>query len=197
MSEKKSNVFAARVVSCTFKRSQFIEHINKTIFYHDLELDTGETVECGVIEKNPDKIAAGQMIKYTFKDGDMKTIKLEKQSSGAPSSSKPNNSNSSKGNSENKSAAPKTKPLAPKSSGMRKGEAHYEYIGFAMSYAKDLVIAGKTTDQDVNDLLRVGGKIYNEIGKWLLNGTVKFVEVSKPEPEKPAKKGTSKGVKKE
>jgi hypothetical protein len=49
-----------------------------------------------------------------------------------------------------------------------KGSSQEQYAGYAWSYAKDLLIAGKTS-QDMDELKAMAEYIYNNIGKMINN----------------------------
>lgn len=90
-----------------------------SVFYHDIELDNGDKGSIGAKEQNPAKLNPGQELTYTIETGQH-------------------------GN--------KIKAVAPAgggggfSGGGRRGpEPKTQIIGFAMSYTKDLVVAGKIT----------------------------------------------------
>ena len=62
-------------------------------------------------------------------------------------------------------------PTEKKSAGIasnKRVSGQETFLGYAWSYAKDLIIAGKTMD-DVDELNKVARFIYDEIGKMLKN----------------------------
>ena len=59
---------------------------------------------------------------------------------------------------------PQTPQNSKKNRNSQQGQA--QYLGYAWSYAKDLIIAGKTM-KDVEELNNVARYIYSEIGKML------------------------------
>jgi hypothetical protein len=113
-----------------------------TTYYFDIEFANGEIGSTGVAQKNSPKITVGNEITY-IKTGNKIKITNFKQ---------PANSQNS----------------VQKTTTYKKTSAQDAYLGYAWSYAKDLIIAGKTMD-DVEELNAVARYIYDEIGKMLIN----------------------------
>lgn len=115
-----------------------------TTFYYDIELANGDIGSTGVMQKNSNKIAVGSEITYT-KTGNKIKVLNTKQQSGAQYSGQ-----------------------TSKTTSYKKTSSQDAYLGYAWSYAKDLIIAGKTME-DVEELNAVARYIYDEIGKMLIN----------------------------
>jgi hypothetical protein len=118
----------AKIVRTTFKSTW--AGPNGNVYYHTVELDNGDKGEIGTKEQMPAKLNPGQELTYTIETTDKGT---------------------------------KIKAVAPAPGGGfgggRKGpEPKTQIIGFAMSYTKDLIVAGKIS----MDQLAVNfEKIYN------------------------------------
>jgi hypothetical protein len=109
-------------------------------FYYDIVLDNGDKGSTGVTQKDSPKVQVGTEITYTLNGLKLKIVNVESTSASAPSGYKP-----------------KSKPLSQD-----------QYAGYAWSYAKDLLIAGKTI-QDMDELKAMAEFIYNNIGKMISN----------------------------
>jgi hypothetical protein len=135
-----------KVVSCTYK-GEWLNPINKTIiYYHDVLTDKGDSGNCGTYEKYSAKIKKGAIIEFEI---DPKgKIKLLSSSSDNNNYAKPKNNNSS--------------------SSFNRIKGQETFLGYAWSYSKDLIIAGKTM-KDIEELNKVARFIYDEMGKMLKN----------------------------
>ena len=129
------------------KRSTFTsEWVNSggtLTYWYDIELENGEIGSVGVAQKGSPKITVGSEITY-YKEN-AKKIKIVKLHSSTVSNAPPANQKTYK-----------------------KSASQDAYLGYAWSYAKDLIIAGKTMD-DVEELNAVARYIYDEIGKMLIH----------------------------
>lgn len=118
------------------------------VYYHELIMENGDKGSCGLKEKSPPKIWSGAKVTYTI---DAKT-KIKILSSDMED--------------------PQDDFIQEHTDRMKKGKGkssqQESFLGYAWSYAKDLVIAGKTMD-DVQELKNVAKFIYNEIGEMLKN----------------------------
>jgi hypothetical protein len=103
-------------------------------FYYDVTLENGDRGSVGVTQKNSPKVAVGNEITYTLNGLKMKIVQSE---SSAP-------------------AQTGTKPYK------RSGGSQDPYLGYAWSYAKDLIIAGKTMS-DIEELDKVATYIHNRM----------------------------------
>jgi len=116
-----------------------------TIYYHEVEFENGDKGTCGRNKKAPDDMSVGSEVEYTITDTKIKFIKQIGQAYMEKSQS----------SSAVKTYSSKKNPQ--------------EFLGYAYAYAKDMVIAGKATDQDVADLKFVAEAIYGHI-KDMLEG---------------------------
>jgi len=131
-----------KVVSCEFTTEWLNPMNKKLLYYHDVTIDNGDAGSCGTIEKNSYRIKKGSYIEYEIDEkGKMKVF----------------------GSSNDK--VPLT-PTEEKAVARIKGQE--TYLGYAWSYAKDLLIAGHTM-QDVEELNKMARFIYEEMGKMLKN----------------------------
>jgi hypothetical protein len=124
--------------------SEWMNGSGSLIYWYDLELENGETGSVGVAQKNSAKVEVGAEITY-YKEN-AKKIKIVKH----------HVATTSVGTS---TSTAKT---------YKKTSSQDAYLGYAWSYAKDLIIAGKTME-DVEELNAVARYIYDEIGKMLIN----------------------------
>ena len=92
---------------------------------------------------NSEKIQVGTQVTYTMINNKIKVTPMSNQT-------KPTTSTQSNYSSYNKS----------------KGNSHQQFLGYAWSYAKDFVVAGKTM-QDVEELNQVARYIYDQIGDMM------------------------------
>lgn len=140
MKEKK-----AKITKCVFTK-EWINPSGTLVYYHEITFSNGDVGTCGKMMKYPKELSEGTELTYTI-DGTGK-IKV------IPNTMK--NSNSSNSNT--------AKPAGK----MSFSKKHDDFLGYAWSYAKDLIIAGKSM-QDVEELNKVARYIYEEIGKMLEN----------------------------
>jgi len=124
--------------------SEWMNGSGSLIYWYDLELEDGETGSVGVAQKNSAKVEVGYEITY-YKEN-AKKIKIVKHHSSV----------TSVGTSSSTSKS------------YKKAATQDAYLGYAWSYAKDLIIAGKTM-KDMEELNAVARYIYNEIGSMLNN----------------------------
>jgi hypothetical protein len=116
------------------------------MYYHELTFDNGDKGTCGLMEQSPPRIWNGARVVYTIDD--KKKIKIVSSDMDDESTSK----QQEKGGKQNKN-------------GVAKQDS---FLGYAWSYSKDLIIAGKTME-DVEELNKIARYIYDEIGKMLQN----------------------------
>jgi hypothetical protein len=85
-----------------------------TVYYHDIELDNGDKGSIGSKEKMPAKLNPGNELTYTIDNGKIKAVNAQVGGGGFS------------GGGGKKGPDPKV-----------------QIVGFAMSYTKDLIVAGK------------------------------------------------------
>jgi hypothetical protein len=119
------------------------------VYYHEIEFENGDTGNVGRNKKMPDDMAIGVEIEYQISDKKVKYIKTIQ--------SNVNNSyNRNNNNSNNKFV---------KYNGKKSPQ---EFLGYAYAYAKDMVVAGKTSNEDIANLQTIAESIYNHIKILLL-----------------------------
>ena len=138
MSEKTS------IIKKSTFTSEWVNSGGSLTYWYDLELENGEIGSVGVVQKDSPKILVGAEITY-YKEN-AKKIKIVKHHS----------SITSVGTSSSNAKS------------YKKAATQDAYLGYAWSYAKDLIIAGKTL-KDMEELNAVARYIYNEIGSMLNN----------------------------
>jgi hypothetical protein len=148
--EDENPVKKEKIINCKFNDKWMNPISKKFIYYHDVITDKGSLLSIGTMEKNSARIETGVTIEYMVDEkGKVKII----SSSNDAGKSKP----------QTKQEKSETKSTPATSSRIKGQEA---FLGYAWSYAKDLVIAGKTSE-DLQELNKIARFIYNEIGKML------------------------------
>jgi hypothetical protein len=109
------------------------------VYYHDLTLDNGDTGTCGRNKECPDDMKVGNAINYEINEKRIKFISHIKDFK------------------KNNRYSPKDYKKSPS-----------DFIGYAYSYAKDLVIAGKVGDKDLQDLEKIATDIFTHIKQLLV-----------------------------
>lgn len=127
----------AKILKCTFSK-EWLNPKKQLVYYHLLQLDNGDVGSIGVMEKNPDKIKEGTTITYTI-DGEK--IKLSTESA---------------------FLAKKAKSGGGGGAFRKREMSDEEFLGYAWSYAKDLIVAGKKM-KDFKELKDLARAIYGEI----------------------------------
>lgn len=126
----------SKILKCTFTKD-WLNPKKQTVYYHLLQLDNGDVGTIGTMEKYPDKIKEGTTITYT-QEGEK--IKLSTESSFLAKKSKSGGGGSYK----------------------KREMSDEEFLGYAWSYAKDLIVAGKKM-KDFQELKELARAIYGEI----------------------------------
>lgn len=111
----------AKITRTTFKNQW--AGPNGIVFYHDVELDNGDKGSIGSKDQMPAKLNPGQSLTYTIEVGE-------------------------KGNKIK--AVQDQKPGAFFGGGKKGPDPKVSIVGFAMSYTKDLVVAGKIEVKDMS-----------------------------------------------
>ena len=140
MTEQKT----ARIVKCVVT-NELPNPAGSITYYHELTMDNLDVGTIGKMTKYPKELSEGVMLVYTIDE--KRKIKVVTSSM------------------DNKMDNKSTKSFGAKQSGPRRQE---DFLGYAWSYAKDLVAAGKTMN-DVEELNKMARYIYAEIGKMLKN----------------------------
>lgn len=132
----------ARVVKCVVT-NEWQNPSGGITYYHELTLDNLDIGTVGKMQKYPKELSEGAMLVYTIDEKNKIKIINSSMESG------------------------KMDKKFTKTTG-NTAKKHEDFMGFAWSYAKDLIIAGKDM-RDVNELNEVARYIYTEIGKMLKN----------------------------
>ena len=139
---------------------------NQTIYYHEVQLENGEVGTCGTITQMPPKLSVGSVITYEMEGTKMKVH----TSSGHPAEQQTSYSQPAKQTNVGYNKAKKyNKPYT--AGGNKSGGRSFsqeEFLGYAWSYAKDMIIAGKKS-KDLEELNKMATYIYERIGV-MLNG---------------------------
>jgi hypothetical protein len=131
----------SKIAKSTFS-NEWTNPSGGTTFYYDIVFTNGDSGSVGVQDKLSDnKIKVGKELNYEIINGKIKV----NQMSNTPKTDYSSNKTYSK---------PKT--------------SQEQMLGYAWSYAKDFIVAGKTMS-DVEELNQVARYIYNQIGD-MLNG---------------------------
>ena len=143
----------SKVEKCVFS-NEWKNPSGTLTYYHDVTLENGDTGSIGAIEKYPKKFTEGTIIDYELQNGKIK-IMQNQNDNGYSSSNKPRK----QGNSGTSNYS---------SYQSNKGTKQEQFLGYAWSYAKDLIVAGKTSE-DLEELNKCARYIYEEIGRMLNN----------------------------
>ena len=123
------------ILKCTFTK-EWKNPKGAIVYYHLLQLENGDVGNIGTMEKTPAKIKEGTKITYELNDDKLKLV------SDFSSSAK------SKGGG---GGVYKKREMTDE-----------EFLGYAWSYAKDLIVAGKKA-KDFDELKTLARAIYGEI----------------------------------
>lgn len=175
MENQEKKLRTSKVLKCVFTREHYQQSIGKMIYYHDLELGNGDIGSCGRLIKYPEDMREGSIINYYMLDGNSIKFQADKgvrQNSGESGSS---------------GSRPSRPPRPPKvtnklHSSAPRNNKQDAYLGFSFSYAKDMVIAGKTSDADIANLDKIATAIYNRIGALMENPSSPTEFIAPPQP---------------
>jgi len=153
----------ATINKCEFT-GEFQHPSGNTYYYHELTLDNGDVGNCGKIEKYPFELTAGNYIEYTIDA--KKKIKVVGVAS-REQDKRHSNTGGNVNNTNKKGFLPYDEYMKQKQ--QQNGKKPEEFLGYAWSYAKDLVVAGKKM-KDVKECTEIAQYIYAEI-KNMLKGS--------------------------
>jgi len=125
----------ATILKCTFTK-EWKNPKGAIVYYHLLQLDNGDVGNIGTMEKNPSKIKEGTKITYEIKDDKIKLVV--------------------------DSGYKATKSKGGGGAYRKREMSDEEFLGYAWSYAKDLIVAGKKM-KDFKELKDLARAIYGEI----------------------------------
>ena len=121
------------------------------LYYHNITLKNGDTGSVATAEKYASKIEVGKEVTYTINGS---KIKLQ-QPEGANST--PQTYNGANANKQRKQY------------NYARGKQAPDFLGYACSYAKDMVIAGKAKAADIKAYKNAAEQIYKHIQELLKN----------------------------
>jgi hypothetical protein len=153
----------ATINKCEFT-GEFQHPSGNTYYYHELTLDNGEVGTCGKVEKYPFELTTGNYIEYTIDA--KKKIKVVGVAS-REQDKRHSNTGGNVNNTNKKGFLPYDEYVKVKQ--QQNGKKPEEFLGYAWSYAKDLVVAGKKM-KDVKECTEIAQYIYAEI-KNMLKGS--------------------------
>ena len=152
----------AKVTKCQIQSKWLSPTSNKYVYYHEIHFDNGDKGVCGRMAENPDDMKIGCSVEYDITNEKIKFIKSAYA--------------------ENNGYNKKDK----KSFGYKKNPD--DFLGYAYSYAKDMVIAGKTSKKNVDDLKKIAQTIYSHVIELLKKEESELVEQDKKMQEEEDKK---------
>jgi hypothetical protein len=116
------------------------------LHYHEIHFDNGDNGSAGLKKSDLGKYNVGDSVEYDFNpNGKLKIIGKAGSQSTQP-----------------QQQYEKKPPFVPYTK-------EIDYLGFAASYSKDLVIAGKTTKKDIEDFKKILAEIYPYIQDMVKN----------------------------
>ena len=126
--------------------NEFMTAGGSLCYYYDIVFANGDMGSVGVMEKGSPKVSVGAELTY-YKET-AKKVKILKHHAALQLSGSQSTNTGTKS--------------------YKKAATQDAFLGYAWSYAKDLIIAGKTM-KDMEELNAVARYIYNEIGSMLNN----------------------------
>jgi hypothetical protein len=139
-----STTKTSKVVKCLFT-NEWKNPSGGMTYYHEVTLENGDTGSIGSMQKYSPKFTEGVTITYTL-DSTGK-MKIDNSSSEQAQQKKPASNNYSSQN-------------------YNRPAKQDQFLGYAWSYAKDMVVAGKTSE-DFEEVMKIAHMIYDEIGNML------------------------------
>lgn len=149
----------ATINKCEFT-GEFQHPSGNTYYYHELTLDNGDVGSCGKVEKYPFELTTGNYVEYTIDA--KKKIKVL----GVASREQEKRHSNTGGTGAKKGFLPYDEYIKQKQ--QQVGKKPEEFLGYAWSYAKDLVVAGKKM-KDIEECSKFAEFIYAKI-KDMLKG---------------------------
>lgn len=140
----------SKVTKCVFS-NEWKNPSGSFTYYHDIILENGDTGSIGSMEKYSKKFTEGTEIDYTLENGKIKIVSTVENNYSNQNSYQGGNKKQNTSNYNNQRPAKQD-----------------QFLGYAWSYAKDLIVAGKTSE-DLEELNKCARYIYDEIGKMLNN----------------------------
>ncbi len=160
-----SKAKTSKIVKCKFSDT-WENPKGETVYYHELTMENGDVYNCGTMEKYADKISEGTEITYTVSGNRLKLVQ---------------NQGSKAGGSEKKSTPKSQSGAKSNSGGYQRKPKQTDFLGYSYAYAKDMVVAGKTSPEDRLALREIAEEIYGHIGDILDGKTDPEIEFPKDE----------------
>lgn len=142
----------SKVVKCIFS-NEWKNPAGTLTYYHDVTLENGDIGSIGAMEKYPKKFTEGAVIDYEIQNGKIKIVQNQNDNGYSSGNKSRKQGNSSTNNYSNQA---------------NRGTKQEQFLGYAWSYAKDLIVAGKNSE-DLEELNKCARYIYEEIGRMLNN----------------------------
>jgi len=154
-----ATVKTSKILKCKFLRV-WNNPNGKDLFYHELTMENGDIGNVGTVDKYPEKIDENRTISYTLDGNKLKLEAVETVAS------------QSQGSGGSAASSKKGKSGGGGGGGGGRAKSQADYLGFSYSYAKDLVIAGKTTKKDMDNLKKMAEEIYAHVGELFRKGSL-------------------------
>jgi len=158
MSDEK--ILKGIIRECKFKNEYKPPRSKRVIYYHDILLQNGDLISIGKQTKNPADFLPSLEIEYIITGYDKingKACKWKHHVERKYDSYTPEEMDDK---AKGKKPRAKAKPKAYGGKFIKKED----FIGYSMSYAKDLVVAGKTKPKDLKDFSAIFEHIYSVVG---------------------------------
>jgi len=137
----------SKVKSVNFT-SEWKSPAGATFYYHEIELENGDTGNVGRNKTLPDDMKVGLEIEYSIEGKKIKFVKTMNNAE-TPNYYKNNKYYNKNNGNYNSNKSPES------------------YLGYAYAYAKDMVVAGKTSKEDLENLQVIAESIYAHISELL------------------------------
>lgn len=158
-----SKILKGIIRDSIFKNEYKPPRSSKIIYYHDIFLENGDKISIGKQTKNPSDFLPGLELEYIITGYDKISSKANKWKHYIErkyDSYTPEEMN-------DKSKVKKTRSKTKSKPYGGKFIKKEDFIGYSMSYAKDLVIAGKTSKKDLDAFSKIYKHIYEIVGECI------------------------------
>lgn len=141
----------SKIKKCQIQSKWLSPTLNKYVYYHELIFENGDFGVCGRMVENPEDMKVGCNMEYDINGTKIKFIR------NADEPQQDRGGYSKRG--------------GDRKNGYKKKPD--EFLGYAYSYAKDLVVAGKTSKKNLQDLQTIATTIYAHITTLLMQEEIK------------------------
>lgn len=166
----------SKIAYCKFTNEWLNPKTSTKIYYHELQMENGDIGTCGSVSANPPKFSVGSIVEYEIEGSKIKLISSSGDTKQNQMSSIYEPQRTNVGYGQKKYNKPYSSGAGVKAGKPSRTFQQEEFLGYAWSYAKDLVVAGKKA-KDFKELNEIASMIYNRIGE-MLNEEPKPVEDS-------------------